>query len=71
MNLTTEGILSFKLKNISYEGKLDYLVKQGTVPKNKKLTIQEITDSNNDDLTDFLITYPNGATQILWQILNN
>ena len=58
MDLTTEGILSFKLKNISYEGKLDYLVKQGTVPKNKTLKVETITDNNN-----YLITYPNGAKQ--------
>jgi hypothetical protein len=62
VNLTTEGILSFKLKNLSYEGKLDYLVKQGTVPKNKTLTIQEIPDSNGD----FMITYPDGAEQLLF-----
>jgi len=47
VDLTTEGILSFKLKNISYEGKLDYLVKQGTVPKNKTLKVETITDNNN------------------------
>jgi hypothetical protein len=60
VDLTTEGILSFKLETISYEGKLDYLVKQGTVPKNKALKVEEITDNNN-----YLITYPNGAKQLI------
>ncbi|WP_069472552.1 lamin tail domain-containing protein [Candidatus Marithrix sp. Canyon 246] len=58
VDLTTEGILSFKLETISYEGKLDYLVKQGTVPENKALKVEEMIDNNN-----FLITYPNGAKQ--------
>ena len=64
VDLTTEGILSFKLKNINYEGKLDYLVKQGIVPENKALKVEKITE-------DSLIIYPNGAKQILWQILSN
>jgi len=63
VDLTTEGILSFKLEAISYEGKLDYLVKPGTVPKNKALKVEVITDSNN-----YLIKYPNGAKQILWHM---
>ncbi len=61
VDLTTEGILSFKLKNISYKGKLDYLIKQGEVPKNKALKVEKITDSKN-----YLIKYPNGAKQILY-----
>jgi hypothetical protein len=66
VDLTTEGILSFKLEAISYEGKLDYLVKPGTVPKNKALKVEAIADSKN-----YLIKYPNGAKQILWEILPN
>ncbi len=64
VDLTTEGILSFKLKAMSYKGKLDYLVKQGKVPKNKALKVKAIADSKN-----YLIKYPNGTMQILWHSL--
>ncbi len=67
MDLTTAGILHFRLAGKTYEGVLDYLVVQGEATDNG-VQVREIADSNYDGLEDFLITYPDGAQQMLWRL---
>jgi NDP-sugar pyrophosphorylase family protein len=65
-SLTEEGILSFKVGETAYKGKLDYAVEKGEVTENSGVT--EIADSNGDGLPDFLITYPKGDKQKLFAL---
>jgi len=67
VDLTTAGVLRFNLNGTRYEGLLDYLVMQGEATNNGIL-VEEIADTNGDSLEDFLITYPNGAQQVLWRL---
>jgi len=67
VDLTTEGLLRFSHTGKRYQGVLDYLVTQGNATNNG-LTVRETADTNGDGLEDFLITYPDGAQQILWRL---
>lgn len=63
-SLTEEGILSFKLGETIYKGKLDYAVETGQATEN--YGISEIEDSNGDGVKDFVIISPQGDKQKLF-----
>ncbi|WP_069472830.1 beta strand repeat-containing protein [Candidatus Marithrix sp. Canyon 246] len=65
-SLTEKGILSFKLGEKAYTGKLDYFVEKGEATESYGVT--DIEDSNGDGLKDFLITYPRGDKQKLFAL---
>ncbi|OQW93429.1 MAG: hypothetical protein BWK79_11185 [Beggiatoa sp. IS2] len=52
----------------SYRGYFDYLVKPGAEPSGRRARIDVTDDVNQDGLPDYLVTYPNGDRQILFQL---
>jgi hypothetical protein len=52
----------------TYHGIFSYSVSKGTPPASGKTEIQELPDLNQDNLADYLITYPNGDQQVLYQL---
>jgi hypothetical protein len=65
-SLSEEGILSFKLGEKAYTGRLDYGIETGEATENYKVT--DIEDINGDGAKDFLITYPQGDKQKLFAL---
>ncbi len=66
VDFTPEGFLRFELNGQYYEGLLDFFIWQGDAIGDE-LMVEEVADTNDDGLDDFLITYPNGAQQLLWR----
>jgi len=62
-----DGVVRFKLGRQSYRGVLDYLVTKGTPPTKGKLQVEPIPDINGDGKEDWVLIYPNGERQILFQ----
>ncbi|MDD2816145.1 MAG: Calx-beta domain-containing protein [Thiotrichaceae bacterium] len=52
----------------TYHGIFNYLVSKGTPPTSGKTEILELPDLNQDNLADYLIIYPNGDQQVLYQL---
>ncbi len=61
------GLVGFNLDGQSYYGVVDYLVTTAIPPANNRLLVEPISDSNGDGLDDWLLVYPNGDIQILFQ----
>lgn len=52
----------------AYKGILDYLINPGPATTNIQAQIDELNeDRNSDGLNDYLIRYPNGDTQVMYQ----
>jgi hypothetical protein len=65
VQLDEQGQLTFSFEGVNYQGILDYkIVKQSHFGK---LRIKSITDTDNDGLDDFIINYPSGYQQRLFQ----
>jgi len=63
----SNGMLSFQFKGKTYRGLLDYVVEsQGN--NNDSLEISTIPDENEDNLDDYLLSYPNGESQKLFAV---
>jgi hypothetical protein len=65
-SLSEEGILSFKLGEKAYTGRLDYGIETGEATESYGVT--DIEDINGDGAKDFLITYPQGDKQKLFAL---
>jgi hypothetical protein len=65
-SLSEEGILSFKLGEKAYTGRLDYGIETGEATESYGVT--DIKDINGDGAKDFLITYPQGDKQKLFAL---
>jgi hypothetical protein len=52
----------------TYHGIFNYLVSKGAPPASGKTEILELPDLNQDNLSDYLITYPNGDQQVFYQL---
>ncbi len=48
-------------------GVLDYLVTKGTQPARDKLQVEPISDTNGDGKADWMLIYPDGDRQVLFQ----
>ena len=64
-----DGAVSFKLGGQSYRGVVDYLVTKGTPPTADKLQVEATVDVNGDGKEDWVLIYPNGERQTLFQNL--
>jgi hypothetical protein len=62
------GSVSFKLGEQSYRGVIDYLVTKGTPPDTGTLQIEPIADMNGDGIEDWVLIYPDGENQRLFQV---
>ncbi len=65
--IESDGLVSFKLGSYRYRGVVDYLVTKGTPPTENKLHVEPISDSNGDGKEDWVLVYPNGERQTLFQ----
>ena len=61
------GIVRFKLSQQHYHGVVDYLVTTGTPPTDKQLHVESSSDLNGDGKEDWVLVYPNGERQTLFQ----
>jgi len=62
------GLVSFELEGQSYRGVLDYLVTTGTpASPGNLLQVEPFSDINGDGKEDWLLIYPDGHRQILFQ----
>jgi uncharacterized repeat protein (TIGR01451 family) len=66
--IESDGLVSFKLDNQSYRGVIDYLVTKGTPPDTGILQIEAIADMNGDGIEDWMLIYPDGERQMLFQV---
>ncbi len=67
--VTDEGLVSLSLDGQHYYGVLDYLVIKDTPPTQNHLQIESIRDINGDGKEDWVLIYPSGERQILFQRL--
>jgi len=63
-----DAYTGFGDQKLSYKGVLDYLVISGPASNSEIAQISELVeDRNGDGLLDYLIAYPNGDTQVMYQ----
>ncbi|MEY3219565.1 MAG: hypothetical protein RIT27_922 [Pseudomonadota bacterium] len=66
LSFSPDGVVSVKVGNETHKGVFDYFITQGTPPINAELALSPTVDKNQDGISDFLITYPDGSQQILY-----